>query len=223
MKNDKIHIYFVPGMATDEKIFKYLALPKEHFELHFLDWLMPLTETESLSDYAQRMAEGITHKNPVLIGVSLGGMVVQEISKIIATKQLIIISSIKSSKELPSYFRLFRKTGIYKLFPSKFISNLENYSFSIFGKKIKKRVALYKEFLAVKDVKYLNWCVYCVLYWNQPDEIKGIFHIHGDNDHIFPIKYINQENCICIKNGTHIMIVTKAKKLSNILSSILLN
>ena len=44
---------------------------------------------------------------------------------------------------------------------------------------------------------------------------QNITHIHGTNDHVFPIK--NIKNCIEIEDGTHSMIITKAKKLSKII------
>ena len=38
---------------------------------------------------------------------------------------------------------------------------------------------------------------------------KDIIHIHGDNDHVFPIN--NIQNCITLKGGGHEMIILKAK------------
>jgi hypothetical protein len=41
---------------------------------------------ETLVSYAKRMCEKVTHPNPVLIGVSFGGILVQEMSKIISCR-----------------------------------------------------------------------------------------------------------------------------------------
>ena len=35
----------------------------------------PISEEESIADYAKRMSEEIKHKNPVLLGVSFGGII----------------------------------------------------------------------------------------------------------------------------------------------------
>ena len=61
----KIPIYFVPGLAASTAIFEYLELPEDTYEIHYLDWLVPKSETETLNDYAKRMCSRITHKNPV--------------------------------------------------------------------------------------------------------------------------------------------------------------
>ena len=96
---EKTHIYFVPGLAANKSIFEYVSLPQEHFELHFLEWIIPLSIQESIEDYAKRMCEPIAHENPILVGVSFGGIMVQEMSKLIKPKKVIIISSIKNRDE----------------------------------------------------------------------------------------------------------------------------
>lgn len=211
----KTHLYFVPGLAANTKIFERISLPEEHFELHFLDWMLPTSINESIEEYAQRMCTKIQHKNPVLIGVSFGGIMVQEMSKIIDCKKIIIISSVKSNKEFPKRFKLVQVTKAYKLFPSKVISNIESYERYFFNDYLKKRAELYKIYLSVRNKEYLQWAIYNVLHWKQEESIPGIIHIHGKKDEVFPIKYI--KNSIEIENGTHVMILNKAKTISEIL------
>ena len=67
----KTHVYFVPGLAASIEIFENIKLPKEQFEMHYLEWILPIYN-ETIQSYAKRMCEGITHKNCVLIGVSFG-------------------------------------------------------------------------------------------------------------------------------------------------------
>lgn len=211
----KTHLYFVPGLAANIKIFEHISLPEEHFELHFLDWMLPTSIDESIQDYAQRLCAKIQHRNPILIGVSFGGIIVQEISKIIDCKKVIIISSVKNNKEFPKRFKLAQITKAYKLFPSKVISNIESYEHYFFNDYLKKRAELYKIYLSVRDKEYLQWAIYNVLHWKQEESIPGIIHIHGKKDEVFPIKYI--KNSIEVENGTHVMILNKAKTISKIL------
>lgn len=211
----KTHLYFVPGLAANTKIFERISLPEEHFELHFLDWMLPTSIDESIEEYAERLCAKIQHKNPVLIGVSFGGIIVQEMSKIIDCKKIIIISSVKNNKEFPKRFKLVQVTKAYKLFPSKVISNIESYERYFFNDYLKKRAELYKIYLSIRDKKYLQWAIYNVLHWKQEKSIPEIIHIHGKKDEVFPIKHI--KNSIEIENGTHVMILNKAKTISEIL------
>ena len=217
MKIEKTHIYFVPGLAASSKIFEHIQLSKEVFELHFLEWIIPSSINESLEGYAKRMAAFVTESNAILVGVSFGGIMVQEMSKFLTVQKIILISSIKSSNELPTMLKVIEKTHLYKLFPSKYVSNFENYAAYAFGDFAKKRVKLYKEYLSVRDALYLNWAIENVLKWNQTEPLKNTVHIHGTNDHIFPIKHIN--DCIPVKNGTHEMIIFKAKTISNLITN----
>jgi len=216
MNSTKTHIYFVPGLAASSKIFEYLSLSKEKFEFHFLEWLLPLSVSESIENYAKRMADQVIHENSVLLGVSFGGIMVQEMSKHLNTNKIILISSVKCRDELPKRLKVIQKTKAYKLFPSKSIKNIEDFSIYAFGNMAKKRVHIYKEYLSIRDEKYLNWAIYNVLHWQQKDPIPNILHLHGIDDSVFPINHI--KNCIPIKNGTHVMILNKAKSISKIIN-----
>jgi len=211
----KKHLYFVPGLAANSKIYEYLVLPKDQYELHFLEWILPLAQDETISNYAHRMCEFITHENPILIGVSFGGVIVQEMSKFVDAEKVIIISSIKSNKELPKRLKLAQVTKAYKLFPTNFVTNLEEYTKYFFGNFLKKRAKTYKMYLSVRNPDYLHWAIYNVLHWQQEKPLENILHIHGTEDSVFTIKHI--KNCIQIENGTHVMILTKAKAISKII------
>lgn len=213
---EKTHLYFVPGLAANTKIFEYLDLPKENFETHFLEWILPLSVEETIESYAKRMCESIKHDNSILVGVSFGGVMVQEMSKQTNCKKVVIISSMKSNKELPNRLKLAQKTKAYKLFPTKIVENIEEYEHLFFGDYLKKRAELYKMYLSIRNADYLEWAIHNVLNWKQDYELDNIIHIHGNKDEVFPIKHI--KNAIEVDNGTHIMILNKAKTISKILA-----
>jgi pimeloyl-ACP methyl ester carboxylesterase len=163
----------------------------------------------------------VEHENPVLIGVSFGGVLVQEMSKHIKYKKLIIISSVKSKHELPKRMRLAKISKAYKLLPTQFVGNFEAFAKYAFGETIKKRVNLYKKYLSVSDKRYLDWAIENMVCWNQDAVIPGIVHIHGDHDPVFSIKHIS--DCIVVKGGTHIMIINKYKWFNENLPQLILS
>jgi len=211
----KTPIYFVPGLAANKKIFEYIKLPEDRFEVHYIEWILPLSLEEPIENYAKRMCKNITHKKPVLVGVSFGGIMVQEMSKIVNSSKVIIVSSIKSKNELPTPLKLAKNTKAYKLFPTKIIENIEQYEALFFTDYLKKRNELYKMYLSVRDASYLQWAIYNVLHWNQEEIIENIVHIHGNKDEIFPVKTIH--NYIEVNNGTHVMILEKAKTIAKLI------
>ncbi|MEM8520690.1 alpha/beta hydrolase [Flavobacterium sp. PL12] len=215
----KIPVYMMPGLAASTAIFERIALPEDDFEIHLLEWEIPL-KSESLTEYAKRIVEKIKHPNPVLIGVSFGGILVQEMARFIKVRKVIIISSAKSNLEFPRRFKLGKTTKAYKLIPMSLLLNIENLAKFSFGATINKRIKLYEKFLSVRDIGYLEWAVEQIILWDRTVIDESVIHIHGDADDIFPIKYIS--NCIVVKGGTHIMILNKYKWLNENLTAIIM-
>jgi len=211
----KKHIYFMPGLAAGPEIFENIKLSEELYEFHYLEWLKPLALEETIANYAMRMCNEIKHNNPILVGVSFGGIMVQEMSKFMDAQKVIIISSVKSQNELPKRFKIAAKSKIYKLFPTRIITNFENYAKYFVGKALERKTKLYKKYLSVRGKKYLKWSIHNTINWNQEIALDNIIHIHGTKDEIFPIK--NIKNFIKIENGNHSMIIFKAKEISKLI------
>ncbi|NKI27245.1 alpha/beta hydrolase [Arenibacter sp. 6A1] len=219
MSQNKIHIYFMPGMAANASIFEHIRLPEELFELHFLEWKIP-NKNESLEDYAIRMNSSVKHSNAVLVGVSFGGMLVQEMAKHIEVKKVIIISSVKLASELPRRMVFAKYTKLHKLLPTGMVNNVELMAKYAFGETATKRLKLYQQYLSVRDKYYLDWSIDQIVNWKQGGYDEKVVHIHGEKDPVFPIAYIR--DCVKVKNGTHTMIIHRAKWFNEHLPEIIL-
>ena len=96
--------YFIPGLGADCRVFKNIKLPDSFIRIN-LEWIHPVEE-ESLESYALRMGEKIDASEPfILIGLSFGGMLAIEISKIKPPVELVLISTIHISDELPILYK----------------------------------------------------------------------------------------------------------------------
>jgi len=210
----------MPGLAASSSIFERIKLPEDQFETHLLEWFIP-EKNQSLTSYAEKMAQNIQHENCILIGVSFGGVLVQEMKQFVNPKKVVIISSVKSNVEFPKRFKIAKTTKAYKLMPTKLFENIELLTkFSLGSSIVKQRLALYEKFLAVRDKRYLDWAIEQIINWERTEIDNEIIHIHGDADEVFPPKYI--KDFIPVKNGTHIMILSKYKWLNENLPKILL-
>jgi pimeloyl-ACP methyl ester carboxylesterase len=217
----KIPIYFLPGLAANASIFKNIKLDTDRFEMYFLEWMIPFEE-ESISDYALRFCSKVNHPNAVLVGVSFGGIIAQEMNLVHNFRKIVIISSVKTRQELPLHLQLAGKTKVYKLMPTSFFAqNIDLLSKYAFGKPIVKRLDLYKQYLSITDKRYLDWAIKQVVSWDQEQSDSNLVHIHGDKDLIFPIENINDS--IVVKGGTHIMILNKYKWLNENLPKLILS
>ena len=216
---NKIPVYFMPGLAASATIFERIELPKETFEVYLLEWFVP-EKQETLQSYALKMAEKVTHKDAVLIGVSFGGILVQEMAQFLILKKIIIVSSVKSNSELPRRMKLAKTTKAYKLLPTSLLGNLELLIKYAFGDVIKQRLKLYERYLHMRNKEYLDWAIEQVICWNRVEVDPNVIHIHGDEDEVFPSK--NIKNFVNVKRGTHLMILNRYKWFNQNLPKIIL-
>lgn len=210
IKESPTVIYFVPGMATDKKIFERIRLPISQYECNIIEWLSP-EENESLESYVHRMAKSVTHENPILVGVSFGGVIVQEMADIIPVNKTIIVSSVKSRQEFPLYMRLGSYTKLYKLLTASSILSTSDLGKLGWNEKTRRRLRKMQPYLNVRDEKYLTWAIKNMVEWRREEADSNVYHIHGTNDEVFPIKYIDK--CRKIEKGTHAMILQKTPSI----------
>jgi pimeloyl-ACP methyl ester carboxylesterase len=205
-------VYFISGLGANEKAFQYLELPG--IEPVYLTWMPPL-QNETMQQYAQRMADRITEPNPLLVGLSFGGMLSIEIAKLINTKKIILISSAKCRKEIPSYFRLCKYIPFHKLLPIRLMTKdgfLFRFVFSLKSSSMQKTM---KNIMSDEVKGFNKWGVNCVVNWNNNSIPNNVIHIHGTADKLLPYRFVHAD--YTIKDGTHFMIGVKAKEISKIL------
>jgi len=219
MTNTRIHVYFMPGMAANPSIFDNIALPDDKFEQHLLEWFIP-DRGMNFEAYARKMCKSVTHKNPVLVGVSFGGFLVQEMAKHIPVRKIIIVSSVKHKAELPKRMVFAKYTKIHKLLPTGLVNNVELLAKYAFGETVTKRLELYEQYLSIRDKYYIDWSIDQIVNWGQTHYNPDLVHIHGEKDAVFPIH--NIKNCITVKNGTHTMIIHRYKWFNERLPTIIL-
>lgn len=209
----------MPGMAASPAIFDRIHLDENRFELHRLEWFLP-DRGMTLQDYATAMRKKIVHPDPVLLGVSFGGMLVQEMAKHLPTKKIIAVSCVKTKLELPKRMLFAKYTKVHKLLPTGLVNNVELLAKYAFGETVTKRLDLYEQYLGIRDKRYIDWAIDQIVGWNQTEPPKNLIHIHGEKDAVFPIA--NIKGCIVVKNGTHTMIIHRAKWFNEHLPKLIL-
>lgn len=210
----------MPGLSANPLIFEKIKLNEDKFECFYLEWLEPI-ENETIESYVNRLIKNIKHQYPVLIGVSFGGIIVQEIAKKIDVKKTIIISSIKDPSELSNTLKFAKKFKIYSILPTGLVNLFQDFTKKIVSsKKIQERIKMYEKYLTVRSKNYLDWGIKNVLIWKNENPVTNIIHIHGTEDHIFPKKYI--KNAIFLPKATHVLILMQAKWLNKHLPDLIL-
>lgn len=211
-------VYFIPGLGADKRIFRNIKLP-EGYEPHYLDWIAH-HKNESLRDYSMRIAEKMNVSKPfVIVGLSFGGMLATEIVNTFNNGKMIIISSVPRSVDLPVYYRLAGKVGLHKLLP---ISLLKSAALMkrLFTAETPEQKAYLKMMIKSVDTSFIRWAIDAIVKWKGKVADPNYLHIHGSRDEILPSTFCEPTHVI--KGGGHLMILTRANEINNIMKDYLM-
>lgn len=217
-----MRIYFLTGLGTDERVFRYLnlELPDDYKVVH-IKWIQPI-KSETLTSYAKRISEFIDDSSPfIIVGLSFGGILANEIVQFKKPEKVILVSSIKSKKELPLHFRLAGKLGVHKFIPGKYFKKTSLLKYWVFGLKNAKEREILNEILSASNPAFSKWAIHHILNWKATKNNLTTVRIHGDNDRVLPITGFMPD--YLVKYGGHFMIVTHAGEISEIIRREILN
>ncbi len=216
--NAQTTIYLIPGQGSDARILQDLKLDSS-FTIKHIKYSTP-TKKQSMNEFAQLLANQIDTSEPfVLVGVSLGVMLATEMNTFLSPQKTIIISSAKSRKELPVQYQFQRAIPVYSLVPKLLVKGGARMLQPIVELDRRRNKEIFKAMLKDKDPKLLKRTVRMIIRWEQTEAPKRIIHIHGTNDHTIPIRNVNCD--YVIEKGSHMMTLTKAEEISELLNKIL--
>ncbi|MCD9855953.1 alpha/beta hydrolase [Epilithonimonas sp. JDS] len=205
-------IYILSGLGVDRRVFDHIDFG--NLDIEFVDWIEP-NENEHFENYAERISRKITSENPILIGLSFGGMVAVEISKIIKTKKIILIASAKNKFELPKFNRISGKLKLNKLIPKSLFKKQNFITNWLFGIKTDSEKQLLKSILKDTDPNFFSWAINEIVNWKNEISPENIIHIHGNKDLIIPFKNVKAD--FVVEGGGHFMTVNKPEEIREII------
>jgi pimeloyl-ACP methyl ester carboxylesterase len=215
-----VKVYAISGLGANEKVFEKLKLPPG-FELIFIPWLLPI-EDDGIADYASRMAQFIDDSQEfILLGLSFGGLIAQEIARIKPPRKLLLFSTIKSDLEKPLWIRANRYLPLFKIFPYGLLNKSPLvYWVSSFRQWLKSGRPDIDLLYSMRDNRYTRWAFQQIVYWGGTEKLScKVIHFHGTADFIFPIWNIHES--IRIEGGGHLAIYEEAPQISRMMREIL--
>ncbi|MBD3402289.1 alpha/beta hydrolase [candidate division GN15 bacterium] len=210
-------IYCISGLGADERVFKNVDLPNR--TLHHVRWIDP-REDESLAGYVGRLSEQVAiEPPPVLLGVSFGGVVALEMSRLVSPALTILVSSVREPHQIPWYYRWAAGPGLHKLTPVNISQHTAPIIKYFNGVITEEDEQLLEAMIIDTDTHFSRWAVDRLLHWSGCDPIGEVVHVHGTADRLLPIRYVAPD--IRIEAGTHLMVINRAGDVSRIIETIL--
>lgn len=210
-----MRIHLIPGLGADARIFSRIELPGHDIIAH--EWpVMP--RDSGLQDFAKALARHVDARTPhVLVGVSMGGMVAQEMATLTRPKGVVIVSSWKRPHEMPAPIRLLRGTHPERMLNKAFLERMLPFVRWQMGIEKPDEVELFNSLIGVHGVEQLRVQIAAVLNWEGPPQLPcRLVHIHGDKDRLMPLKGCIAD-AVVVRGGAHFMVYSKAAAVSRAL------
>lgn len=196
MTADLVPIYLLPGMTSDFPVYSRLLplLPNASV----VDFLPP-EPRETLVNYSRRMAK-LLPKDAFIGGISFGGIIALEVSRILRPRGCILISSIRHPRELPPWFRIWRPFGGS---PSSAVLRMIGGAASLVPRSARTASMARATKLKGDRGNWHHWATSAVLDWKPKPlgDFCPILQIHGTADTTFPIRYVRPD--VSITGGSH--------------------
>lgn len=202
-------VYCLSGLGADERIFVKLKVSSA--ELVHVPW-PEYDKYDELPCYAQKVSALIQEENPIILGVSMGGMIGVEISKLRAVKKLILISSAKTKNEMPPYTGLFGKLMKSKILPAFLYKVPNQVLLDKFGAETEEDEAMLRIILKATDGKFMKWAMRAIALWQNETYEQPVAHIHGRQDKMIFAENVHADEWI--EDGGHMMIYNRAEQVS---------
>lgn len=212
MSND---VYFISGLGADYRAFSKLTLS---VNMVHVQWVQS-DDSDSIATYAQKLLSQIdTNQSVILVGLSFGGMVAVELSKLIPNCKVILLSSAPTPAAIPKTYKLFSAEKWIDKVPA-FVFTKPNFMvYRMFGVKSRENKALLKLILKETDPVFFKWALKAVLSWRNEVLPTDLTRIHGTKDFILPK---HGEDVIPISGGGHLMVLERAREISEVLNRVL--
>jgi pimeloyl-ACP methyl ester carboxylesterase len=215
-------VYLIPGQGSDYRIYKNIQFDEQFDTIH-IQYITPLP-LESMHDYAQRLSAQIDTTTPFyIIGVSLGGMLATEMYDIVHPEKIIVISSATDSTEIPTMYQFFNEYPVHRYIPASVFKYSTFIMQPIYEPDRKLERTTCNAMINDKELVFIKRATEMIVGWQRAPEDnvgKQIIHIHGDNDHTLPINNIKCD--YIIPAGSHMMALTQAAAISEIINKELL-
>lgn len=210
------NIYCISGLGADYRLFKNLAI--HGYNVVPLPWV-PHTKDDTMSTYAMKMAAQIKEENPIILGLSLGGMLTTEIVRQMPVKKAFLISSAKTKNELGYSNDILRWVSKKDLVPSFMFNDPNFLQLHFLGAHTTEEKEFLRQIIRDADPVFVRWAINMLLHWESTTYPQGLIHIHGTDDKVIRSKNVRPTHWL--EGGSHIMIYNRAAEVNKIIADCL--
>ncbi len=208
-------LYLLPGVGCDGRLFDRLDL--SGLDVVRLNWPR-FDPDDTLERIAQRLREHVDTSQPhVIAGVSMGGMVAQELAVLTRPRKVVLISSWTGPHEWNLLTRVNARIGLHRV-----IRDWSVRAAWPLKRLIDRREEAIDRLLWTmareQGAAQLRRGTAAIMRWKGSTWDGPLVRIHGDRDIVTPLRFPVDH---LVKGGQHVMVLTRAEDVSRLLRSAL--
>lgn len=206
-----MRLYLLPGMGCDDRLFERLDL--EGLDVVKLTW-PAFEQMDTLAAIARRLSVEVRSDEPhIIAGVSMGGMVAQELAAITKPSKVVLISSWTGPQEWNTLTRLNARLGLHHV-----IRDWSVRAAWPLKRLIDRRERSIDELLFAmtreQGARQLRRATAAIMRWEGSPWHGPLVRIHGDKDIVTPLRFPVDH---VVRGGQHVMVLTRPEEVSRLL------
>lgn len=208
-------IYLLPGVGCDARLFDRLSL--DGLNVVKLEW--PEFRSDStLASIAAALRERVDANEPhALVGVSMGGMVAQELALLTHPERVVLISSWTGPQEWPWLVRMNARLGLHRAIRGWTV-RLARPLKRLIDPRERSIDELLFAMARRQGAAHLRYGAAAIMRWQGSTWTGPLVRIHGDKDIVTPLRFPVHH---LVKGGQHVMVLTRAEEVSRLLRHVL--
>jgi pimeloyl-ACP methyl ester carboxylesterase len=206
--------FFISGLGADERVFSKLG--DLGANKVFIEWLTN-HDNESLHSYSQRLIDEYNiQQGDLLVGLSFGGLIAQQIAEILGMKTVILISSFRTKEDLKMIFNKGLTYRLHKLIPNVKSDLVANLVANFLNSGTASSRSIISEMVQSTDMSLMNWSIEKI-YQQDTELAPGITKVNliGSKDRI--VKPWHNDTTHLIEGGSHFMVYEHAEIVSGMI------
>jgi pimeloyl-ACP methyl ester carboxylesterase len=216
----EFQLILFPGLGADHRLLTPQL--REFPQLVVPAWIPPRSRTETLPEYAARMAENVkpSRDRPLVLGgVSFGGMLAYEMARHLKPEATVLIASCRSPQALrPTHYAARRLLPLLPVAVWEIAKLLARPVVRLRFDATPNRRDLAVRMFRESDSRFMHWTLQAILNW-EPAPLEGVrvLQIHGRRDLMIPARRVEADEII--EDGGHLINVTHAKRVNAFIRS----
>ncbi|MCU0430158.1 MAG: alpha/beta hydrolase [Cytophagaceae bacterium] len=197
-------VYLVSGLGADSSVFEGFTL--QGYVCKCLEWSAPLHHQETLESYCQRvlLPQLDCSKASILLGVSFGAVIAQQLSQHVPQAKLVLVSTIRGKQDWDWKLQLAGLLRLYALPLAFWLKHLPpSVLVYFFGVQQKQHKILLRSIIRDTDIFFANWAIRAFFKWKGITTQAQVLRIHGNRDKIIPLP---KASPLLIIEGGHFLI-----------------